>query len=177
MVGTYGRTSVHSQSLTETKLRKMKGLQAKVAASLSLTLIVSSVNGFLVGTTSLAKTSCRHEQQPRPLYDSSSSSAESQTTDAQEQLLDSDVAEKFKIVTCMSTSCSKKRKALNMDPLSTYGAFFDRIENGAAPDVQLEEGPCLGSCKMAPCVAIEHEDYVGTVALEGMTEREFQSKV
>jgi hypothetical protein len=30
---------------------------------------------------------------------------------------------------------------------------------------------------MAPCVAIEHEDYEGTVALQGMTESEFSDRV
>jgi NADH:ubiquinone oxidoreductase subunit E len=87
------------------------------------------------------------------------------------------VAEKFKIITCMSTSCNKKRKALNMDKLTTYGAFYQRIQDSSTPMVQLEEGPCLGSCKSAPCVAIEHEDFVGTVALEGMTDSEFPDRM
>jgi hypothetical protein len=120
------------------------------------------------------KTSCRQERRPMSGDSSSETTKSSSNT---ETLLDNQVTEKFKIITCMSTSCSKKRKALNMDPLATYGAFFERIEGGRAPDVQLEEGPCLGSCKMAPCVSIEHEDYMGTVSLEGMTPQEFQASV
>ena len=87
------------------------------------------------------------------------------------------VAEKIKIITFISTSCNKKREDLNMDKLTTYGAFYQRIQDSSTPMVQLEEGPCLGCCKSAPCVAIEHEDFVGTVALEGMTDSEFPDRM
>lgn len=90
--------------------------------------------------------------------------------------VDSVVAEEeknFKIVTCMSTSCSQKRKSLGLDSLSTFGGMYSRA---ASTSVQVEEGPCLGSCKKAPCIAIEHEDFVGSVSLEGMTDDEFSSK-
>ena len=80
--------------------------------------------------------------------------------------------EKFKIVTCMSTACSRKRAALGMDNLCTFGAMYSRA---SASRVQVEEGPCIGSCKKAPCVTIEHEDFFGSVALEGMTADEFAS--
>lgn len=30
---------------------------------------------------------------------------------------------------------------------------------------------------MAPCVAVEHDDFVGTVALEGMTDNEFVDRL
>ena len=80
--------------------------------------------------------------------------------------------EKFKIVTCMSTACSRKRRSLGMDDLSTFGAMYSRASDSR---VKVEEGPCIGSCKKGPCVAIEHEDFVGTVALEGMTADEFSS--
>mmetsp|Transcript_59177 Transcript_59177/g.144657 ORF Transcript_59177/g.144657 Transcript_59177/m.144657 type:complete len:786 (+) Transcript_59177:280-2637(+) len=80
---------------------------------------------------------------------------------------------KFKIVTCMSDSCCKKRNGLGMDPLSTFAAFYER-SGGTA--VQVEEGPCLGSCALGPCVGIEHEDFYGFVSLEGMTDDEFGSK-
>ncbi len=79
---------------------------------------------------------------------------------------------KFKIVTCMSTACSRKRRSLGMDELSTFGAMYSRASDSR---VKVEEGPCIGSCKKGPCVAIEHEDFVGTVALEGMTADEFSS--
>jgi len=80
--------------------------------------------------------------------------------------------EKFKIVTCMSTACSRKRAAMGMDNLCTFGAMYSRA---SASRVQVEEGPCVGSCNKAPCVTIEHEDFFGSVALEGMTADEFAS--
>ena len=79
-------------------------------------------------------------------------------------------AKKFKIITCMSTNCCQKRKSLGMDSLSTFGAMFSRAQSSK---VQVEEGPCLGSCKKAPCIGIEHEDFIGSVALDGMTDDEF----
>jgi NADH:ubiquinone oxidoreductase subunit E len=91
--------------------------------------------------------------------------------------LDPSVAEKFKVVTCMSTSCNEERKKFGMDSLATFGAFFSRSKEGNAPSVRVEEGPCLGGCKFAPCVAIEHDDFIGNVALEGMTESEFSDRV
>ena len=87
-------------------------------------------------------------------------------------------ASKFKIVTCMSTSCAKKRKELGIDSLSTFTALYTRSKgDGNEPRIVVEEGPCLGSCKMAPCVAVEHEDFVGTVSLVGMTDNEFSDRV
>ena len=80
--------------------------------------------------------------------------------------------EKFKILTCMSTACSRKRESLGMDNLSTFGAMYSRASSSR---VEVEEGPCIGSCKKAPCVSIEHEDFFGSVALEGMTADEFAS--
>jgi hypothetical protein len=81
--------------------------------------------------------------------------------------------EKFKILTCMSTSCCQKRKALGMESLATFGAMYSRA---TSTRVQVEEAPCLGSCKNAPCIGVEHDDYVGCVALEGMTADEFGAK-
>lgn len=87
-------------------------------------------------------------------------------------------ASKFKIVTCMSTSCAKRRKNLGLDSLSTFAAFYVRSKGeGDVPVIEVAEGPCLGACKMAPCVAVEHDDFVGSVALEGMTDREFSDRV
>jgi NADH:ubiquinone oxidoreductase subunit E len=80
---------------------------------------------------------------------------------------------KFKILTCTSTACCQKRSALGMESLATFVALFARARS---TQIQVEEGPCLGSCKLAPCVGVEHEDYVGCVALEGMTNQEFTAK-
>ncbi|KAG7365094.1 thioredoxin-like ferredoxin [Nitzschia inconspicua] len=80
---------------------------------------------------------------------------------------------KFKVVTCMSTACYQKRKYLGLDSLSTFGAMYARA---SSTSVRVEESPCLGSCQFAPCVAVEHDDYYGFVALEGMTNEEFGAK-
>ena len=92
-------------------------------------------------------------------------------------LLDPSVAGKFKILTCSSTACTKKRKELFQDELSTFTAMYCLKEENNAPTVQIEESPCLGNCKMAPCVGIEHDDYEGLVSLDGMTDSEFQARV
>ena len=99
------------------------------------------------------------------------------TSDTTEEVdMDSQVrsaeAAKFKILTCTSTACAKKRKVFMMDEYATFGAFFARSKESGG-EVSVEESPCLGSCKNAPCVAVEHEDYEGTVALKGMTDDEF----
>lgn len=88
------------------------------------------------------------------------------------------VASKFKILTCSATSCAKKRKVMGQDSLSTFCDLYTRISNGGfANVVEIEESSCLGGCKMAPCVAVEHDDFVGTVALEGMTDNEFVDRL
>jgi hypothetical protein len=95
------------------------------------------------------------------------------TRDATSQSILSDEEGKFKIITCMSDSCCKKRKNLGMDPLSTFAALYERA---SGTSVKVEEGPCLGSCKFSPCVGIEHEEFLGFVSLEGMRDDEFRSK-
>lgn len=90
--------------------------------------------------------------------------------------LDPIVCGKFKILTCSATSCAAKRKALDLNEFATFSALYERIQN-RAPTVQIEESSCLGSCKKAPCVAIEHDEYDGTVALEGMDDFEFSARV
>jgi (2Fe-2S) ferredoxin len=88
----------------------------------------------------------------------------------------SNAAEMFKILTCCSTSCASKRKALNMDPYATFAAFYSRIQD-RYPAVRIEESSCLGACQQAPCVGIEHDDFVGPVSLEGMNPSEFSQRV
>jgi (2Fe-2S) ferredoxin len=85
---------------------------------------------------------------------------------------DPQVAQQFKVLTCSATSCSEKRKLLTMDPYATFSAFW-----GRSADIAVEEASCLGACRKAPCVAIEHEDYEGTVALVGMDDAEFANRV
>jgi NADH:ubiquinone oxidoreductase subunit E len=55
-------------------------------------------------------------------------------------------------------------------------ALYSRAQDNA-PSVLIEEGPCLGTCKGSPCIAVSHEDFVGHVSLEGMTDVEFADRV
>ncbi|KAL7568741.1 hypothetical protein ACA910_021734 [Epithemia clementina (nom. ined.)] len=89
-------------------------------------------------------------------------------------LLNSDVAAQFRVLTCSATSCSKMRQRLNLDEYATFSAFYRRAWETS---VVVEETSCLGRCKQAPCVGIEHEDYDGNVSLEGMTRTEFSDRV
>lgn len=89
---------------------------------------------------------------------------------------DPNVAKQFKISTCSATSCAAKRKSLALDEYATFSAFWERIQD-RIPEVQVEETSCLGACKKSPCVAVEHEEYEGTVALEGMDTFEFADRV
>jgi hypothetical protein len=87
-----------------------------------------------------------------------------------------DIAGKFKVLTCSSTACAAKRKSFNLDEYSTFSAFYTRAKE-RAPAVRVEECPCLGACKEAPCVGVEHDDFEGAVALDGMTQSEFSERV
>ena len=62
---------------------------------------------------------------------------------------------------------------MGLDPYSTFSAFYTRAEN---TEVNVQEVACVGSCQYGPCCAVEHEDYVGQVALEGMTPAEFNAR-
>jgi len=96
---------------------------------------------------------------------------------ADSEQLDPAQCEKFVLKVCASTSCTQKRRALGMDDLDTFVSLYERKESARAPDVQIEESTCLGACKRAPCVAVEHEDYIGRVCLEGMTDEEIALKL
>jgi hypothetical protein len=86
-----------------------------------------------------------------------------------------EVARQFKIVTCSASSCTAMRKKLLLDEYATFSLLYERlVQNELLQIMPIEETSCLGSCAMAPCVAIEHEDYDGTVALYGMSPSEFQ---
>jgi hypothetical protein len=47
--------------------------------------------------------------------------------DEQKASLDLEVASRFKVVTCLSQSCSQKRKSLGMDSLATFGVSLLRV--------------------------------------------------
>jgi len=91
--------------------------------------------------------------------------------------LDPVIAQQFKIVTCSSPACCNKRKVLGVSEDETYSALYNRINGGNAPNVQIGEVTCLGACKMAPCVAVQHEDFEGTVGLIGMSANEMWQRV
>jgi (2Fe-2S) ferredoxin len=100
--------------------------------------------------------------------------------DATDPLLLKQVASQFTIITCSSTSCAKIRKENRLDEYATFSAFWERINesnNDIYSSISVQEGPCLGACKQAPCVAIEHEEYEGSVALLGMRPGEFSDRV
>ena len=92
-------------------------------------------------------------------------------------LLDPAICSQFTILTCTSKACSQKRTVLGMDEYATFAAMYSRKEEADARGVGVEESPCLGRCELAPCVAVEHDDYVGTVGLVGMTDAELNDRV
>lgn len=144
-----------------------------ISTTLLLLLLVlavaSNVDSFLISHMARTRSNdstCGHDCLSMALTTTTTTTVGEQT-----------IAKQFKILTCSATSCAQKRKILGLDPLATYGAFYGRIKDGAYPEIELEEVSCLGACKKSPCVAVEHEDYEGTVALEGMTDDEFTQRV
>lgn len=134
-----------------------------------IVVIVAALHGeaFLqkLSPSSLPSFRRRHALKSSPIADEDGRRGEQATFNTQ-------VAKQFKIVTCSATSCAAKRKVLTLDQYATFSAFWGRSQ-----DIRVEETSCLGSCKKAPCVAVEHEDYEGTVALEGMDSFEFADRV
>jgi len=70
-----------------------------------------------------------------------------------------------------------------MDEYETFASLYSRKEEEEEDgqrlyaNVKMEESSCLGSCQFAPVVAVEHEDYEGTVGLEGMDGLELNTRV
>lgn len=91
--------------------------------------------------------------------------------------LDPSVAKKFKVITCMSSACAERSATFGIDQYALYSGMYVRKEENGASEVQVEEGPCMGRCRFGPCITIEHEDYEGRVALEGMEDDEFAARV
>jgi len=91
--------------------------------------------------------------------------------------LDPTIASQFKILTCSATSCAAKRRKVGLDEFATLAGLYERKEGACATEVEVCETSCLGCCRNAPVVAIEHEDFFGTVALEGMTPNEFSDSL
>jgi hypothetical protein len=93
-------------------------------------------------------------------------------------ILDANIAKQFKVKTCSSTACEKRTLAFGLDEYSLFSGIYERKEGmEATKDVEVEEArSCMGRCKFGPCIAVEHEDYEGTVGLEGMTTEEMNYK-
>lgn len=97
--------------------------------------------------------------------------------DEKDVILDPQISSQFKILACSSTSCAKRTQMFGLDEYALISGLYQRKEHANASQVTVEETSCLGCCKVGPCVGIEHEDYYGTVALEGMKPNEFSDRV
>ena len=96
--------------------------------------------------------------------------------DTRHEPYNASVASQFKVLTCSASACAAKRKVLGMDEFATFSCFWIKAKE-SMPEISVEETACLGACKKAPCVGVEHEDFEGTVALDGMDSFEFSDRV
>jgi len=94
--------------------------------------------------------------------------------------LDPTIAARFTVQVCTSTSCTRKLNQLGLDQYHVLGEIYAQAQ---AVDLEkctiIEDGGCQGgkNCKIGPCVSVQHEDFHGNVALEGMNSNEFQERV
>jgi len=86
------------------------------------------------------------------------------------------ICSKFTVNVCTSTTCSNRRRTFGFDDSFLLTKLYERMEAAGAEGLRIEESQCLGHCKKAPCVSVEHDDYEGPVALEGMNPMEFNRK-
>jgi hypothetical protein len=87
-----------------------------------------------------------------------------------------DSCKDFTLMVCRSTSCAKQRQVRGLDEFHTLVAL-DTQKPPELANVEIEETSCLGQCNFGPCVSVQHVDYDGPVALEGMNDREFNARV
>lgn len=125
--------------------------------------------------------SADHYRHPKPAWTrqrvASASHEETQPSDERSApQYDTSIASQFKVVTCSASSCAAKRKVVGLDEYATFSSLWVRAKEHM-PEIQVEETSCLGACKKAPCVGIEHAEYEGTVALGGMDSFEFSDRV
>lgn len=93
--------------------------------------------------------------------------------------LDPDIARQFKIIICASDVCKKRSlKTYGLEEYAIFAGILERRDD-LCPDlpIRVEEGTCMGQCKVGPCIGVEHEDYDGFVGLEGMKIDEFNDRV
>jgi len=159
-----------------------------VSAVLVWCLFPYEVQALFVNTSQRRRQYGRRQQQQ-----SSNSSNDTKNDNSNDNEKDySDYEQQFTIITCMSPSCGRKRNEFGLDPFATFGAMYARANNSgtdttdandndndtaSSTKVNVKEGPCLGACQYGPCIGIEHDEYNGCVALEGMTEEEFSNTV
>lgn len=121
-----------------------------------------------------------HKQARYAMALSSTAAGGDQEVTLSSNKLDKRTAQQFTIKVCTSTSCSKKLQQLGLDRYQVLGDLYEkaRIDN-VEEDLIIEDGGCRGgkNCKLGPCVAIFHEDFDGSVALEGMGQSEFNERV
>mmetsp|Transcript_30750 Transcript_30750/g.55709 ORF Transcript_30750/g.55709 Transcript_30750/m.55709 type:complete len:147 (+) Transcript_30750:146-586(+) len=94
--------------------------------------------------------------------------------------LDPNIAAQFTIQVCTSTSCTRKLQDQGLDQYTVLGDIYALAQSAGMEECMIiEDGGCQGgkNCKMGPCVAILHEDFMGNVALEGMKSEEMQQSV
>ncbi|GMI20856.1 hypothetical protein TrCOL_g13633 [Triparma columacea] len=88
--------------------------------------------------------------------------------------LDRKEASKFTLLACTGPKCTRANLSYSSDPEASFNLLADRL---ADTGVEIEEVGCLGWCKRAPCVSVEHEEYEGRIGLEGMTDSEGAQKM
>ena len=88
----------------------------------------------------------------------------------------SDIGSKFTIHVCTSVSCTQRRRDFGLDEYFLLTSLYERMEGSGTHGIKIEESNCLGQCKKGPCVSVEHDDYEGAVALEGMKPMEFNRR-
>ncbi|GMI17049.1 hypothetical protein TrLO_g9624 [Triparma laevis f. longispina] len=94
-------------------------------------------------------------------------------TPPSQDLASDSTCSKITLQVCSSTKCSRRRKQLQIDEYSLLSGLMDRV--GSNP-INVEDSGCLGWCKRAPCVKVEHSDYDGSIGLEGMDDMELAQR-
>ena len=96
------------------------------------------------------------------------------------QALDIDVASQFSVKVCVSSSCTTRLAAQGVDQYAILGEVYERAKQSKVDGCMvIEDGTCNGgkNCKLGPCVSVYHDDFDGSVALEGMKNAEFEQRV
>lgn len=104
-------------------------------------------------------------------------SGSEKNTEYNNEALNSEVASQFSILVCSSTTCSKRSSTCGLQEYEVLSGLYERKEGAGASAVTVKESGCLGRCGSGPCIGVEHEDFFGNVALDGMKPNEFNDCV